>query len=230
MTCGIYKLTFPSGKVYIGQSVNIEERWSEHKREHKKCNNKQSKLKNITKLRCSYKKYPWNKITKEIIETCFPEQLNGREIHYISMLNSFINGLNGTTGGNQDFKRSQETKNKLRLAQLGKYGGLQAIPFYIDGIKYVSILEASVALKIPHKTIHNRLNSTNIKYSNYLYEDVSLIPDRHKRKTKPVISVKVNGIAYESAAEASIQLNLSHTTILRRCRSKSKKFNNYELT
>lgn len=30
MTCGIYKLTFKSGKFYIGQSVDIEQRWKQH--------------------------------------------------------------------------------------------------------------------------------------------------------------------------------------------------------
>jgi hypothetical protein len=30
MTCGIYLLKFYSGKVYIGQSVDIEARWAQH--------------------------------------------------------------------------------------------------------------------------------------------------------------------------------------------------------
>lgn len=30
MTTGIYKLTFSSGKIYIGQSVEIESRWNQH--------------------------------------------------------------------------------------------------------------------------------------------------------------------------------------------------------
>ena len=30
MTCGIYKLTFPSGNFYIGKSINIEKRWEQH--------------------------------------------------------------------------------------------------------------------------------------------------------------------------------------------------------
>lgn len=32
MTCGIYKIENKlNGKVYIGQSINIEQRWREHK-------------------------------------------------------------------------------------------------------------------------------------------------------------------------------------------------------
>lgn len=32
MTCGIYKITSPSGRVYVGHSVNIERRWAEYRR------------------------------------------------------------------------------------------------------------------------------------------------------------------------------------------------------
>lgn len=30
MTSGVYKLTFPSGRIYIGKSINIENRWKQH--------------------------------------------------------------------------------------------------------------------------------------------------------------------------------------------------------
>lgn len=32
MTCGIYKITSPSGRVYVGQSVDIERRFAEYRR------------------------------------------------------------------------------------------------------------------------------------------------------------------------------------------------------
>jgi len=31
MSIGIYKITSPKGKTYIGQSINIEKRFKEHK-------------------------------------------------------------------------------------------------------------------------------------------------------------------------------------------------------
>jgi len=30
MTCGVYKLTFNSGMIYIGKSIDIETRWKQH--------------------------------------------------------------------------------------------------------------------------------------------------------------------------------------------------------
>lgn len=227
MTCGIYILRFPSGKKYIGQSVQIEKRFIEHKMCAKKCFMSE-KLLIRTKLNGAYKKYAWHLIEKEILEICKKEELNDREIFYIKYYNTFNNGLNCTTGGESLFIRSKETKQKMKYINLGKRGGVQAMPFYIDGIRYVSILDASCKLKIPHKTIHNRLNSTNIKYSNYLYENITLIPVRHEIKTRKQ-KVKINGVLYKSGSEASIILNIPLTTIFRRAKSSSKKFKNYEL-
>ena len=228
MTCGIYKLTSPSGKIYIGQSINIKDRLKEHKGDAKKCfSGKMGKV--ITKLRASFQKYEWSQFNKEIIEICSPEQLNEKEIYHISLYDSFERGLNSTTGGNSKFYRSIETKQKLRNLQLGKYGGNQAMAFYIDDVRYLSILDAATKLKIPMKTIHNRLNSVNQKYSNYIYEDVSCIPNRKILVSGRSIKISINNIVYDSVSEASLTLNIGVTTLLRRARSVSKKFNSYKL-
>lgn len=45
---GIYKITSPSGKIYIGQSVDIHRRWLDYKR---------AKYNRSYKLYCSFKKH-----------------------------------------------------------------------------------------------------------------------------------------------------------------------------
>jgi hypothetical protein len=224
---GIYKLTFPNGKIYIGQSVDILKRLCEHKRESIKIFNlsKDKRLKNITKLRGHFKKYKWNEIDKDIICLCPYETLNENEIYQISFYNSFSEGLNCTTGGDGNFTRSEETKNKMRVARKNKCGNSQSIPFFIDNIKYISVLDASLKLNIPHKTIHNRLNSGNPKFSNYVYENRNLLNDYKKRNDLP--KVLIDGITYESYIHASKLLNISSSTVKKRCESKSKKFSNY---
>lgn len=70
---GIYKITSPSGKIYIGQSINIDKRRIQY-----------SKLecKNQPKILNSLKKYgPENHIF-EILEECTLDQLNEREIYW----------------------------------------------------------------------------------------------------------------------------------------------------
>jgi group I intron endonuclease len=58
---GIYKITSPSGKIYIGQSTNIENRFNSYRILDCK---KQIKLYN------SLKKYGWDNHIKEIVEEC----------------------------------------------------------------------------------------------------------------------------------------------------------------
>lgn len=65
---------------------------------------------------------------------------------------------------------SEETKEILRKKRVGKYHGSQNIPFYIDGIKYNSLGEASKELDIHITTIKHRLKSPNKKFENYVYE------------------------------------------------------------
>jgi len=214
MTCGIYKLTAPNGKVYIGQSLKIEQRWIDHKRRAKG-----KSIRSSFKLYNSIRKYGWENFTKEIIEQCLPELLNEREIYYVNLFDSFKSGLNGRDGGDSNWKVSQATKNKLRKSNLGKYNGDQNIQFTIDGILYFSLGDASKKLGISIKTIHNRLNSNNEKYSNYLYSDPALIPKRHKRNNGRNRRIMIDGEVYESIAYAVNKTSISKSTILYRLRN-----------
>ena len=70
---GIYKITSPTGKIYIGQSNNIENRKKFYKR--LDCINQ-------IKLYNSLLKYSWKQHIFEVIEECTLEQLNEREIYW----------------------------------------------------------------------------------------------------------------------------------------------------
>lgn len=89
-TCGIYKITSPSGRIYIGQSKNIEKRFLQYRR-----------------LQCKYQKMLYNSLIKygvenhifEIVLQCLPEELNLNELKYIQETGSYKDGLNMTKGG-----------------------------------------------------------------------------------------------------------------------------------
>ena len=104
---GIYKITSPSGKIYIGQSVNIERRFLDYKKSLKKT---QIKLYN------SLKKYDYKNHIFEIIEECSVELLNERERYYQDFFNCVENGLNCryTRTNEKSGKLSKETINKLK--------------------------------------------------------------------------------------------------------------------
>lgn len=70
---GIYKITSPSGKVYIGQSIDIDKRFRYYERLH---------CKNQLLLFNSFKKYGLNEHKFEIITLCNESQLNDLERYY----------------------------------------------------------------------------------------------------------------------------------------------------
>lgn len=110
--CGIYKITSPSGKIYVGQSVSIKDRWNAHKERYSKY---------ISKLGSSFKKYGVENHLFEIIEECDILLLNEREKFWVEELNTFNSphGLNLRTGGDK-YIMSDEIKQKLRVFNLGK--------------------------------------------------------------------------------------------------------------
>lgn len=112
---GIYRITSPSGKVYIGQSVNIKSRLSRYR--NLKCEN-QPKLIN------SLKKYGFDNHKFEIIvEGDFNDYLlDELEKHYIQLYNTFNEGLNCTAGGGgcKGYIRTEETRKKVSIACKGQ--------------------------------------------------------------------------------------------------------------
>lgn len=111
MTIGIYKLIFPgTDKVYIGQSVNIEDRYRQHCRF--MCAGKAAK-----KLQNAYILYGLPKV--EILLVCNREELDVLENEAIEIFDSFNNGFNsvefsdsapllkGAQHGNAKFTKDQ---------------------------------------------------------------------------------------------------------------------------
>ena len=108
---GIYKITNPKGKIYIGQSTNIKIRTNFYKTYNCK---KQPKLLN------SLKKYGWEQHTFEILERCILEKLDEKEIYWGLLFNVLgENGLNLRLGKGRG-ACSKETKQKMKNSRLGK--------------------------------------------------------------------------------------------------------------
>lgn len=98
---GIYKITKKeNGKSYIGQSNNIERRFSEHKN------------RNEMAIDIAIQKYGIDAFTFEIIEECSLEQLDEKEIYWISYYNTYDGfGYNcGPGGGDNRCESNGRTK------------------------------------------------------------------------------------------------------------------------
>lgn len=111
--CGIYKITSPSGRVYIGETVDVEDRWKEYRRLDCKA---QRKLYN------SFLKYGTDAHIFEIVEECLFEDLLCRERHYQDFYDVLNGGLNLKLSSCGDSKsvHSEETRKKIGDAQRGE--------------------------------------------------------------------------------------------------------------
>ena len=106
--CGIYKITSPTEKIYIGQSANIKSRITDYKNARCKCQQK---------LYGSIIKHGWDTHIFELIHECQEFELNYLEAYYIKLYDTFNteHGMNLTSGGDH-YKMSNETKLKIGAA------------------------------------------------------------------------------------------------------------------
>ena len=114
--CGIYKITSPTGKIYVGQSVDIHnKRFRYYRTLH---------CKGQTKLYNSFLKHGVENHKFEIIHT-IPvyniEELNKLEKHYVDLFQTFNteHGLNLRVGGGNKGKASEETIKKMSEVNKG---------------------------------------------------------------------------------------------------------------
>jgi len=109
---GIYKITNPKGRIYVGQSINIEKRFNTYRLEFGKG---QSKLYN------SFLKYGFQSHKLEVIAECLISELNDLERYYQELFNCLEHGLNCVyvKSNNRSGKVSEETRVKMVNAQIG---------------------------------------------------------------------------------------------------------------
>jgi group I intron endonuclease len=194
MNVGIYKITSPSGKIYIGQSTDLKKRKKDY--EKLKCY-KQPKLYN------SLQKYGWENHKFEIIEECPVDKLNKKEIYWglhYDVLEE--NGLNLRLGDANGLC-SKETKQKISLTRLNHLN--LNVPFgenhpnaYLNENQVIEIYKL-IKKYYSNNEIISKLNLnlqsgsiTNIRYGitwNYLWH-------KHFKFPYPGFPSKKNGVSF----------------------------------
>jgi len=184
-TVGIYKITNPKGKVYIGQSIEIENRLYKYK---SACCKKQAKIYH------SIKKYGWESHSFDIIHKCSISELNDLEVYYINKYNSVKDGLNLAYGGGSSLlteehkeKISNSLKGKKRPESVIKKQRESMILLYNN--KVFSEKEISVFRELAKKN------------HNFLYNQNKIVLDTS------------NGVFYDSLKSVSNLYGLNYNTL-----------------
>lgn len=113
---GIYKITnTKNGKVYIGQSINIAERWKAHR--HRPFNPNSNQYDSM--FYRAIRKYGIEQFTFEVLEECNKNDLDIKEQYYIQLYNSnnAQYGYNSTVGG-KDGTPSQQILNSQQVNEI----------------------------------------------------------------------------------------------------------------
>lgn len=115
MSCGIYKITNKiSGKSYIGQAIDIQTHWNKEKSQ-AFLPSSQAYNKTLSK---AFRKYGLDNFTFEILEQCDIDLLDEREIYYIALYDTYFNGYNETTGGNDGNMNYCQKISKEQLLEI----------------------------------------------------------------------------------------------------------------
>lgn len=232
---GIYKITSPTKKVYIGQSVDIEKRLKKYKI---------LDCKRQLIIYNSLKKHGVEKHKFEIICECDISELNEKERYYQDLYCVLgKGGLNCrlTKSSDRSGLLSEETKEKCRKASTGKKASLETIlkmKAFMKG-KYLGVKKSedhkkkiglsnlgknlgkkhsketkskmSIAKKGKMKDSHKeKLRVLNIGNKYSLGRKIS---DLHKEKISKKILDTKTGIIYKSIKSASIELCIKYSTL-----------------
>lgn len=215
---GIYKITSPTGKIYIGQSNNIKLRFAAYKRI--SCE-KQPKLFN------SLLKYGFLNHKFEIIEQCEISELNDKERYYQDLFNATgKNGLNCqlTKTKDQNGRHSEETKLKIGLKSKGrnhKESTKLKISISQKGkiVSSITRLKLSIATKnqSSESLIKKSISNTGKKRSEYSKS----IMNANKRAL--ILNIET-GIFYEGIKSAAHIMGMKTNTL--KCKLNGQNKNN----
>jgi group I intron endonuclease len=196
---GIYKITSPSGRVYIGQSNDINRRWSQYKYGYKNSDSDTSKLFN------SFRKYGFETHKFEVKEECDINELNNRERYWQEFYNVIEDGLNCKFVETDETSGylSEEIKNKISKANKGNPSSMLGKTHSKETKKKMS------------KSAKNRKQTLFGFFGKHSEESKRKISEAKKGKPapnrKPVLQIDLDGNIikeWNSVVEAQTELNI----------------------
>lgn len=229
--CGIYKITSPTGRVYIGQAVNIILRWKSYK--------KPTGAKDQKRLHNSFKKYGVLAHQFDVIEYCSVEDLNCSERFWQDEFEVIgENGLNGMLQGCDNVKRviSKETLQRRSHTVIerkhfarGKNPKARIVLCTQTGIFYDCIKDAADAYNIRYYTLKNilkqksiRINKTSLVCIDNYTEGMLIERESYLNNSNKKVLNTETGEEYSSIKQASEITKINYSTLRDYLRNRSK--------
>lgn len=227
MTCGIYMIQNKvNGKIYIGQAVDIEDRWKIHKKELRGGYHINKHLQN------AWNKYGQENFEFSILLECEESDLNMYEQYYIFELMTYDRkvGYNKNYGGYRG-RPTEETKKKMSENHAHAKG--EDHPMYgkhhtEETKRKMSEAQKGKPLSEEHKK-KLRENHANNKGENHpMYGRTG----ENNPKSKPIVQIypDTNEVVntYFGIAETARQTGFNGSTISKCCRGKLKTHKGYK--
>ena len=235
---GIYKITSPTGRIYIGQSSNMMKRWEKYA--------KLGSMRGQTILHRSFVKYGYKNHIFEKLEECEFEQLNIRERYWqdfydvigkngmncvltetntlprivsdetkVNISNAVKNHFKNNPHPWTNRTHSEETKEKIRNTKLGKP------------------VSDETREKISKNSSHYNLGGEITKEHKDKISKTRLEKGVANRGNNPRAKITLcleTGIFYDCAKDASEALEIDYKTLIAMLNKNSKRVNKTSLT
>lgn len=203
---GIYKITSPSGRVYIGQTVNYKKRLSYYKRYD--CNKQ-------IRLYASLKKYGFDSHFFEFIENCEIDNLNERERYWQDFYNVCSDrGLNSklTTTNDRSGILSEFTKLKISESQKGALNHSYGKVSKFKGCKRDREIVEKIAISNRGRkdTMQARLNKSEAAKKKIVSPKAR---ESYSNLHSKLVLDLSSGIFYKNTIEASFAFNIKLSTL-----------------
>lgn len=218
---GIYCIeNIETNKKYIGQSIDINERWRKHLGElnHNKHHNDY--------LQKAWNKYGNDGFTFYVLEYCEENNLDEKEIYYINLYNTTDRecGYNLKSGGKMYSHHTDEIKNKISESNKQAYLNQD-----LRNIRSIDALNQWSNPEIKEKI----MGANNGMYGRHHTEETKQkISDKNKgtiswrRNTTPVLCIELNK-KFDDATAAGKELSLDGSAILKVCKKERKTCGGY---
>lgn len=192
---GIYKITSPTGNIYIGESSNLKVRCKSYLNP--------NKIKKQRGIYNSLLKHGIESHKFEIICYCEPNKLKELERYYQEFYNSIEMGLNCnyTKTSEKSFKHSEETKKIISEKSTGKKNHFYGKKHTSESLKKIS--ESSKGVNNPN-------------YGGKLINDEWLLKQKLSNSKKPLIIIDLltnQTYKFINSKDAAKHLNCSDSVV-----------------